>query len=171
MKTNHIILQWLHLIFMCRAAPWNICGCTAVLLLSTSPTLHYLFSSLFFSSIWHKWVWSLHPEPWFVPPSFPLSLSILSTAINLRHVVLQVHIPHPVIPVSPALSVPMPAGLILPLISPCSLHRSHHWPLTQSHTEFCFICIELSTGMYCVPVTHLVQCQGPEMQQQTRKTT
>ena len=47
MKTNHIILQWLHLIFMCRTAPWNICGCTALLLLSIPPPL-YLFSSLSF---------------------------------------------------------------------------------------------------------------------------
>ena len=78
MKTNRIILQWLHLIFMWRAAPWNICGCTALLLLSAPPTLHYLFSSLLFSSIWHKWVWSLHPEPWFDPPSFsPLTLPLV----------------------------------------------------------------------------------------------
>ena len=47
MKTNHITLQWLHLIFMCRTAPWNICGCTALLLLSIPPPL-YLFSSLSF---------------------------------------------------------------------------------------------------------------------------
>ena len=144
---------WLH----CTPAPLN------------SPSSLSLFFSIF-SSIWHKWIWSLHPQPWFVPPSFPLSLSLLSTAIHLKHVVLQVHIPHPVIPVSPALAVPMPAELILPLISPCSLDRSHHWPLTQSHPEFSFICIELSTGMYCVPDTYHVQCQGPGMHQWTRKT-
>ena len=170
MRTNDITLQWFPLIFMCRTAPWNISGCTALLLLSTPPPLWLSLFFFIFCNILHKWVWSLYPQPWFVPPSFPLSLLLLSTVINLRHVVLQVHIPHPIIPLSTALAVPMPAGLILPLISSCSLDKPHYWVLTQSRPEFSFVCIELLTGMYCVPVAYHVQCQGPEMQQRIRKT-
>ena len=86
-KTNRIIFQWLHLIFMCRTATWN-----------NSPSSLSLFFFIF-SNIWHKWVWSLHPQLWFDPPPFSLSLFLLSTVIHLRHVVLQVHIPYPVISV------------------------------------------------------------------------
>ena len=154
MRTNCITLQRFHLIFMCRTATWNICGCTALLHLTTPPPLWLSLFFFIFSNIWHKQVWSLHPQPWFDPPSS--SPSLLSTAILLRHIVLQVHIPHPVILVSSALAVPMPAGLVLPLISPHCLDKPHHWTLTQSHPEFSFICIRVSTGMYCVPITYHV---------------
>ena len=73
---------------------------------------------------------SFSPQPCFVPPSFPLSLSLLATIINLGHVVLQVHIaiPHASWTHSPKL-----------LISSYSLDRLYHRVVTHSCPEFSFL--------------------------------
>ena len=100
----------------CSCSPW----CELVALYPCSFPLSFLSDSLFFifllSSIFHKCILSLHPQPCLISPSFPLSLFLLSTVINPR--TRGPPGPHPSFchPCIPCLSC-----------SPCQLDSSSPW--------------------------------------------